>query len=375
MTLARYIVDNIDEILREWVEFSRTLASGRALDLDALRNHARRMLLAVAEEMTTEQSDLQQKAKSRGEAPVDPLAGETAAHSHGDQRYGLGFTLEELVSEYRALRATVIRLWISQTTLDERTLYELTRFNEGIDQLLTESVVHFSRQLDRARELFMGVLGHDLRTDLHVILASADRLERAPSKEQIEKYAPYIRQSANSILDMAGDLLDVARTRLGAQLPFDAGSVDGASVCKEVVQRFREVHAHCNLRLHVEGDTSGEWDRNRMHQLIANLVRNAIQHGDGDCDITLTAAGNDEAVVFTVHNYGPMIPRSLMAHIFEPLRQGDDRKDTTSLGLGLYIASTIVKRHRGAISVSSSENDGTTFTVTLPKRPSTLPVP
>lgn len=368
MTLSRFIVENIDEILAEWVEFARTLEDGRDLDLSALRDHARGMLLSVAREITTEQSDAEQEAKSRGEASTEFLAKESAAHSHGDQRYDVNFSLEELVSEYRALRATVIRQWTAQTALDECTLDELIRFNEGIDQLLAESVVNFSRQLDRARELFMGVLGHDLRSDLQVILASCHKLERKPSKEQIEKYVPYIKQSTNNIAEIVGDLLDVARTRLGAQLPIDTTSVDGAHTCEQVLQPLRALHPNCNLRLNVEGDVTGEWDSNRMHQLLANLVRNAIQHGDAGREITLSAQGSEEMVVFRVHNYGPMIPHQLIRHVFEPLQQGEVRSDGSSLGLGLYIASTIAQGHRGTISVSSSETEGTTFTVTLPRR-------
>ncbi|HEY6643652.1 HAMP domain-containing sensor histidine kinase [Povalibacter sp.] len=368
MTLPRFIVENIDRILSEWVEFAQTLVSGRELDLEALRDHARLMLLAVAKEMETDQSAVQQEAKSRGEAPVDLSAEETAAESHGDQRYGVGFTLEELVSEYRALRATVIRLWASQAPLDERTLCELTRFNEGIDQLLAESVVHFSRQLDRARELFMGVLGHDLRTDLHVIIASSERLGRIPSIEHVEKYVPHIQKSANNILGMVEDLLDVTRTRLGGQLPIETQRMDAAGACEEVLRPFRELHPTCDLRLHVQGDVVGEWDRKRIHQLLANLVRNAIQHGDAGREITVSAHGSDETVVFRVHNYGRQIPRSSMVRIFDPMQQGEDRTDASSLGLGLYIASTIAQGHRGTISVSSSEGHGTTFTVTLPRR-------
>jgi K+-sensing histidine kinase KdpD len=182
VTLASFIIGNIDEILREWVEFARTLASGKELDVEALRDHAKKMLLTVAAEMTTSQTAEQQRAKSRGEATV-PGSGETVAGTHGDQRYLQGFKLEEMIGEYRALRATVIRLWSRHTTLDERAVDELTRFNEGIDQLMSESVTRFSRQVDRARQLFMGVLGHDLRTDLQVILACAERLEHSPSKE------------------------------------------------------------------------------------------------------------------------------------------------------------------------------------------------
>lgn len=368
MTLSRFIVDNIDQILAEWVEFARTLVSGRDLDLKALRDHAKLMLLAIAKEMAIEQSAAQQKTKSEGDAPVDLSAGESAAETHGDQRYGAGFSLEELVSEYRALRATVIRLWTSQTKLDERTLYELTRFNEGIDQLLAESTVHFSRQLDRARYLFMGVLGHDLRSDLQVIVACCDKLSRQPSKEQVEKYVPHIKHSTDNIVELVGDLLDVARTRLGVQLPIEVATVDGASACEHVLQSFRALYPSCKFSLRVEDDVSGEWDRNRMHQLLTNLVRNSTQHGDVAREITVSVHGSAETVHFKVHNYGPVIPRHLLGQIFNPMRQGEVRSDGSSLGLGLYIAETIAQGHGGAIAITSSEAEGTTVTVTLPRR-------
>jgi signal transduction histidine kinase len=367
MTLADFIVENIAEIIEEWVGFARTLTSARGLDVDALRDHAEKMLLTVAAEMRTEESDERQRLRSRGEARTNASA-ETAADAHGDQRYGHGFSLEELVSEYRALRATVIRLWVRRTTINDRTVYELTRFNEGIDQLLAESVVHFAKQLDRARHLFMGVLGHDLRTDLHVILASIERLERTPSKDQIEKYVPFMKEGANNILAMIEDLLDVARTRLGSQLPLETSRVDAAALCPEVLQAFRQLNPSCEIRLKIDGDVSGEWDRKRLHQMLANLVRNAIQHGDPSRPVTLSAQGGDENVIFKVHNYGTPIPASLITHIFDPLQQGKERQDPTSLGLGLYIASTVAQGHLGTLTAKSSATAGTTFTATLPRQ-------
>jgi signal transduction histidine kinase len=367
MTLAEFIAANTQEILDEWVKFARTLSSANGLDLEALRDHAQTMLLAVAAQMQTDQTDAQQQSKGRGHVHGDSPDGETAAEAHGDQRYGHGFSLEELVSEYRALRATVIRLWTRQTTIDERTVDELTRFNEGIDQLLAESIGHFSRQLDRARQLFMGVLGHDLRTDMHVILASAERLERSTSKEHVEKYVPFIKDSANNIVAMVEDLLDVTRTRLGSQLPVETCPVDAADVCKETVQAFHQLHPQCDIRMEVEGDVSGEWDKKRLHQMLSNLVRNAIQHGDATRPITLSTRGRGAYVIFKVHNFGPPIPPSLITHMFDPLQQGHERKDPTSLGLGLYIASTVAHSHQGTLTATSSAKDGTTFTATLPR--------
>ncbi len=367
MTLADFIVENLDEILEEWVEFARTLASGSHLELEALRDHARAMLLTVARDMTTHQSDARQRSKSRGEVSVSESQTGSAAFAHGDQRYIEGFTIPELVSEYRALRATVIRLWARDTTLEERTLYELTRFNESIDQLLAESVFKFLEQLQHARELFMGVLGHDLRTDLQLILACSDRLERSSSKEAIKEYVPHIRESTNNIRAMAEDLLDVARTRLGGQLPMDIGQVDAALACDEVLHPFRVLYPQCDFRLQIDGSVSGEWDRKRLQQMLANLVRNAAQHGDMTRPITLSAHRLDDTVVFKVHNYGAPIPSAQISHVFNPMQQGERRNDPTSLGLGLYIASTIAKGHAGTLAVASSEAEGTTFTATLPR--------
>jgi signal transduction histidine kinase len=214
----------------------------------------------------------------------------------------------------------------------------------------------------------MGVLGHDLRTDLHVILASVERLERSPSKEQVDKYIPFVKDSTNSILTMVEDLLDVARTRLGSQMPLETCFVDAAGLCEETVQSFRQLNPNCEIRLQIEGDVSGEWDRKRLHQMVANLVRNAIQHGDATRPVTLSAQGEDENVVFKVHNFGSPIPASLITHIFDPLQQGQERKDPTSLGLGLYIASTVAQGHLGTLTASSSAREGTTFIATLPRQ-------
>lgn len=368
MSLASFITDNVDAILDEWVDFARTLAPGQGLDLEGLRDHVRRMLLTVADEMVTSQTDAAQKAKSRGEAERDPHADDTAAETHGDQRYVQGFNLEELIAEYRALRAFVIRLWLAEASLDERTLYELTRFNEGIDQLIAESVVNFSRQLDHARQLFMGVLGHDLRTDLHVILASADRLEKQPTTEEVHRYVPFIKESAHHVHSMVEDLLDVTRTHFGAELPIERTHIDAAATCKAVMHPFRCLHPTRDAHVDIEGDVTGEWDARRLEQMLTNLVRNAFQHGADGSRITLIAIGEEREVIFKVHNHGRAIPPSQMARIFEPLQQGSSSGDRTSLGLGLYIARSIAQAHRGTLTVTSSERDGTTFTARLPRR-------
>ncbi|HWK90313.1 MAG TPA: RsbRD N-terminal domain-containing protein, partial [Longimicrobium sp.] len=142
MPLARFITQNREPILAEWDAFARTCtpASG-GMDIVALRDHANEMLTVIAADLETPQGKREQSEKSKGKAPSGGGDESTAAEEHGAGRAESGFTIEQMVSEYRALRASVIRLWAkAQGQLTAVHLEDLTRFNEAIDQSLAESV-------------------------------------------------------------------------------------------------------------------------------------------------------------------------------------------------------------------------------------------
>jgi signal transduction histidine kinase len=373
MSLSEFIRHNMEAILNEWQQFAETIPSAGGMDARALRNDAKEVLLAIALDMETSQSDEEQAVKSRGGKARSHDKSDTAAESHGGTRFFDGFTLNEMVSEYRALRATVIRLWLATPVAGkEDVLYELIRFHEGIDQALTESIERFSCRLSRSRELFMGVLGHDLRTPLQVILQSTPVLVKSlGTAQQQQAAASRIERSAKHISSMVGDLLDVARTRLGASLPLDPEPMDGDGACKSVVEEFRELYPKRDIRYEVSGDVSGVWDAVRVNQLLSNLVRNALQHGEASSPVTVRAIGEPKRAVFEVHNIGEPIPPTMMPHLFEPLVHGNRTSEmeahSGSMGLGLYIACTIAKAHRGTLTAKSSREHGTLFTACLPR--------
>lgn len=371
-SLAQFILENTRDILTEWQNFAATIPSAKGMDRAALRDDAAQMLASIAKDMLTTQSDREQRAKSEGIGKTAAAGPDSVAATHGDQRFMSGFDLDEMVSEFRALRASVIRLWIARRgPVDEDWPYELTRFNEAIDEALTESVRRFSTQLDRSRELFMGVLGHDLRTPLHIILASSAKLMKEEcTREQAKLLGTYVHDSGQNIAEMVTDLLDVVRTKLGGTLPLHHESLDAGAICQEVVELFRVLHPQRELALRLSGNLHGSWDRMRLHQLLTNLLRNAFQHGDSSGRITLSASDQGEVVSVTVHNLGEPIEPSVLAHIFQPLRRGQaahNERDSFSMGLGLYIADTIAKAHEGKMSVQSSAELGTTFTAHLPR--------
>jgi len=372
MTLSQFIRDNIEAILCEWEQFAITIPSAAGMDTHALRDDAKEILLAIALDMEGAQSGEEQSIKSKG-LKLKSGDKDTDATTHASDRFIGGFSLNEMVSEYRALRASVIRFWLAQPEAETKDrLYELIRFNEGIDQALTESIARFSDQLDNSRELFMGMLGHDLRTPLQVILQSTRALSKA-SGEQLQQAILHIDRSTRNIKKMVEDLLDVARTRLGASMPLEPQPTDAAMVCRQLVEDVRAIYPQRAIRFEASGDVNGVWDSARLNQLLTNLVHNAVQHGDVASFITVRAIGEETHAVFEVHNFGEPIPSSKLPLIFEPLVRAnmgaEMRAQSDNLGLGLYIASTIAKAHSGTLSAESSRANGTLLRAGLPRRP------
>jgi PAS domain S-box-containing protein len=226
-------------------------------------------------------------------------------------------------------------------------------------------------RVEQAREQFIGILGHDLRNPLGAILMGVELLGDLP--------APYagtvarVGRSAHRIEVMIRDLLDFARGRLAGGIPVAPRSCDLRVVCDEVVQEMAQAHPDRAIAFEAAGDLRGEWDPDRVEQLVSNLVGNAVSHGTGPVRVTGRGDGNE--VVLTVHNRGVPIPAEVIPTLFEPFtRPSASGARGKGLGLGLYIASEIVQAHRGTLSVTSTSNAGTTFTVAWPRhaqRPAT----
>jgi signal transduction histidine kinase len=137
-------------------------------------------------------------------------------------------------------------------------------------------------------------------------------------------------------------------------------------MCEEALIEIRAGQPDAVVRFEATGDLRGEWDADRLAQVVSNLVGNAIQHGGGT-PVTLTARKDGESVTLAVHNEGAAIPQDVLPFVFEPLARGHAKQARRSIGLGLFIARAIVSAHGGDIQVRSSPDAGTTFTVKLPK--------
>ena len=375
MRLADFIEGNLELILSEWVEFAKSCGpSGMAMDMGSLRDHAVQMLQAIAADLRTPQTAAEQASKSKGEAEPDE-GGETAAEVHGAGRAESGFTVGEMVAEYRALRASVLRLWTRQNgTLDGDDMQDLVRFNEAIDQSLAESTTRYAADVESAKQMFLAILGHDLRSPLGaVIMASQFMIDTGKLEEPHLSLMHRIARAGRRMDRMVGDLLDFTRARLGPGVPLALTSMDLEKETRHAIEEVEAGHADADVRLTATGDLVGEWDSARISQVMANLLGNAVQHG-GETPITVTLRGEADEVVATVHNRGQSIPREQIPRLFDPFKRLTDGSATSgsteSLGLGLYIVERIVTAHGGTIDVTSSDQAGTTFTVRLPRTPS-----
>jgi signal transduction histidine kinase len=369
--LATFILANREPILVEWEAFARTCApASGAMDVAALRDHANEMLTVIAADLETPQGGRAQREKAQGNAP--PEAGITAAEEHGAGRAESGFSVEQMISEYRALRASVLRLWTrARGEMTPADVNDLMRFNEAIDQSLAESISRYTEDLDYSKEMFLAILGHDLRTPLGAVMTSATfMLETQELQEPSLTLTSRIASSSTRMMKMIGDLLDFTRSRLGGGIPIDREPASMGKVVHEVVDEMAAAYPLRTLKVDARGEQLGEWDCDRVTQALTNLVGNALEHGRPETVVTIALDGDDDEVRVAVHNGGQPIPAEQLNGIFNPMKSRDATaasRPTGNLGLGLYIADRIVNAHQGRITVRSREGEGTTFTLHLPR--------
>jgi PAS domain S-box-containing protein len=216
----------------------------------------------------------------------------------------------------------------------------------------------------RFREHLLGIVSHDLRNPLTAIVTSAHLLLRyGELPERQARVVARISQSADRMTRMIDDLLDFARTRLGGEFPIHPRRVDLRQLCEQTVEELEFAYTR-QVNLTTEGDLWGDWDADRIAQVISNLVGNALQHSDGE--VTVILRGEEDFVLLETRNGGAPIPAEVLPYVFEPGRRGDARAG--GLGLGLFIVRQIVLAHGGTIEARSTEGEGTTFTARLPRK-------
>jgi signal transduction histidine kinase/CheY-like chemotaxis protein len=395
--LADFILANVEPILVDWESFARSIwPKGVTANPAELRNEAGDILRLTAIDMRSHQTASQQAEKSKGKEIHDGdgnLLKKTSS-SHGSGRVGSGFELWAVIAEYRALRASVLRLWReSVAAADLRDLDDVTRFNESMDQSLTHAVRSFSELVDRdraklmanaqastleaeaanrAKDLFLATLSHEMRTPLNAIVGWLNILRHQDATaKHLEEGLNVIERNTRAQVQLIDDLLDVSGIISGkmrikirpcelidvinAGLSATRAAADARGIALEVRLDPAASHASC--------------DSVRIQQVVWNLVSNAIKFTPrgGQVQVTLNREGSDFRI--QVSDTGQGISQDLIPHVFDRFRQADSsmRRRFTGLGLGLSIVKYIVEAHGGTVEAASAgEGKGSTFVVCLP---------
>ena len=359
-------------------DFARTIEPP-ALTMDdvELRDHAKQMLHAFAADLATAQSEHERVAKSRGLGKRGP--DDTAAETHAEARLLSGYTVVQLVSEYRALRSSVLMLWAASTGGHQHSdLADVTRFNEAVDQALAESIARYEFMVTQSQNMFLAILGHDLRNPLGTVVSGSSFLMQAvdlPPKYIL--VATRMFNSGKRMSKLINDLIDFTRTHLGPGIPIRVKQSSLVELFEEVVNEARTFHPERSIDLQVPAKLDAIFDEGRLAQALSNLIGNAIQYSSPDFPVSVRLACDKDMVTMSVNNRGELIPMDQVATIFDPMvriashasKMDQDYTERTSLGIGLYISREIIHAHDGDIHVESTVEEGTTFVVTMPRLP------
>lgn len=235
---------------------------------------------------------------------------------------------------------------------------EIPCYYEAIDQALAESVGYYSAHVEQARNLFLGMLGHDMRSPLQAIQMTAVYLSALNNGEKISEAARRLINSGSRMQALLDDMLDFNRANLGLGIAIAPGSVDLAKQFAEELDLLRAAHPDHRVDLEVVGDSTGVWDGRRLQQLLGNLLLNAFRYGASDRPVRVALRGMAAEVSCTLDR------------IFDPLNRGVENEHNyaaeSHLELGLYIAREIAEAHGGTLQARSDVTE-TVFSVRLPR--------
>ena len=251
--------------------------------------------------------------------------------------------------------------------------------DEAIDCAIAEAVDAFSRSREKQRlaqaeetvgfrERFIGIVTHDLRSPLNAIVVGAATILRTENiSPPVGHIAGRIVANADRMTRIMSELLDLTRGRLGGGIPVTPAPGDLGVILRESTDAIEAEYPDRKIELTATGNLQGEWDPNRVAQAITNLVSNALIHGDHDSPVRVALADWGDSVSITVANRGAPISPHDLPHVFDAFRRPAMNR-SPGLGLGLFITKEIVRAHGGEISVTSTEEGGTSFDVVMPRR-------
>ena len=359
---------------RELVLRDPAIPWARSLPVPILDNHFPDMIRQISLCLTSDRHDT-------GTEAGRVIGTSQIARHHAENRFQHGYSLEAALTELAHAREVLIEACSRERIeLSGETALLLHRaIDEAMITAASEMAVRAAaelRQTAEFRERFIGILGHDLRTPLTAIKASADLALRMGDEAEpvyratTQRSLQRIARGADRMNRMITDVLDLTMSRQGGGIPLQPKSTDLAEVCQNIVDELAVTHPDRSIRLIAHGAMRGDWDPDRVQQVVANLIANALAYSPTSTPVVVTLTDTGPTVQLSVANQGPPISPQDRATMFDPFKRGKQALEgerRPGLGLGLFIVDAIVKAHGGRITVESTAKHGTTFTVDWPR--------
>lgn len=368
MQIADFLEAESEAILDESVAYARTIRPLKDQEDSVLRDHLPKILKAISADLRRDQSRKEGIDKSHGKGLPNSGTDGSAAGNHGRKRALSGLRIEHVVAEYRALRSCVLRLWSDVAPATPDSLRDVGRFNEAVDQALAESVRVYSMEVDRWQQIYLGVLGHDLRGPLNAIALTAEIF--AKISQDLRQPTETLLRSTRRMTSLIDSLLEYNRANLAGGMAIRRLPIDLAAACHEEIEIQRAALPDTEIVFETLGGNHGEFDESRIREAVANLISNAVRHGVPGEPVTVRLAGENRQVRLTVENASVKdIPADELEQLFDPLRgtlPHRSGKERSHIGLGLFVVRQIVKVHGGEVT-GKSAGKRVTLTITLPR--------
>jgi signal transduction histidine kinase len=354
---ADYLRSNQQKIITAWeLRANVEVASALGLKQLVLRDSLGEILSQLADALSGTLSTWR-------ELNAIKVEDERLAKLHASERITTThYTLAELIIEFNILRQVIFEILEDRGQLG---IQERDIILNSIERTASTSATHFAKMQTQHVEKFIFSLVHDLRNPLAISMLSVDFL-RSASPERAEKAANSVQTNLMRVDTMIRQLLDIAKVRsgVGFNLEFEDTRLDTLAI--ETVKEMSLPHGD-RFQLHTREPITGKWNRDGLRRMMENLMVNAIKYGSPDAKVDVTVEQNNDVAKLIVHNEGNPIPPEDQNALFADFQQAHQPKRDSGWGLGLALVAGMAKAHNGNVSVESSPEKGTSFTVQIPK--------
>lgn len=292
--------------------------------------------------------------------------GTSVAEEHGGERVRLTrYRIEDLVAEYKLLREAVLEVLQEEGPLATR---ERATIHASIDEAIVKSCSAYSLVQAGQREQFFAILAHDIRSPLGAARASAQMIVRKPVSEHVTRWAVRTVDAIDRVDRMLQDLLDAMRVEAGAALPLELQAGDFVQAVRESIEQLQMQYGERFVLAAPTGPASGWFSRDGIRRAVENLASNAVKYGAPGRPVTISVRELHGRVLLRVHNEGAPIPPDEQETLFRAFQRsrGALASGRRGWGLGLAQVRGVAEAHGGSITVDSSPELGTTFTIDVP---------